>query len=98
MTAIKQKTANFRVIGVIDDTKIVVNAGSMNGVSNGHFCAILAPAMDAVDPETSENLGSFKLFKGKGVVSQCYEKFSIVSGKFEMEIKHHDIAEFYSDF
>lgn len=66
------------VIEVIDNSKVVVNAGRINGIESGSQCQITAPSRDIIDPFTNENLGSLSLKKGYAQVTQLYEKFCVV--------------------
>lgn len=69
---------SFRVIQIINTSTIVVNAGKKDGIDTGLKCEVFADTQTIIDPQTHTPLGDMELFKGRGVVTQVYEKFCVV--------------------
>ncbi|MBN2686222.1 MAG: hypothetical protein JXR40_13155 [Pontiellaceae bacterium] len=55
----------LKVIKVVDDTTIVINAGSEDGITaNQKFTLYCLDTEDLIDPDTNENLGRLEIVKG----------------------------------
>ena len=61
-----QKTSpTFRVVKIISDTEIVINAGTADGVDRSTQFEIFVPGKPIIDPETKETLGNLDLIKAR---------------------------------
>lgn len=67
----------FRVVRIIDDTSLVVNAGTENGVEKGDIMQICGVGATIVDPETKKELGCLDIVKAKLNVSEVYDKMCV---------------------
>lgn len=52
-----KKTKNFKVIRILDEYRIVVNAGAEDQVTDQCYFQIMGANNEIVDPETKESLG-----------------------------------------
>lgn len=53
----------YRVIKIIDDKTIVINAGENDGIKSGNKFQIYAVGEHVIDPETKEDLGTLNTVK-----------------------------------
>ena len=65
---------NAQVATIIDDTTLVLSAGSDAGVREGVLFAVVARYQQIVDPETGENLGQWESVKARVVVVHVQER------------------------
>tara|TARA_B100000678_G_C18226956_1_gene509246 strand:+ start:4439 stop:4879 length:441 start_codon:yes stop_codon:yes gene_type:complete len=73
----------IRVSNIIDDFKIVLTAGTKDGVRMSDRFLIYGIGPDVVDPETGENLGSLELVRGRGKVLHLQERFCTITSSTE---------------
>ena len=67
----------FRVIKIISDRRIVINAGK-NDVSEGDILRVIVKNdEEIIDPETNEVLGTLDFVKATVYVEHVYDKMSI---------------------
>ncbi len=71
------KDAIFRVIEILDPTRILINGGSNQGLSDGDTLEIFETGGSVVDPQTGENLGTLDFIKDQVEVVTLYENFSL---------------------
>lgn len=68
----------MRVVKIIDDRSIVINAGENEGIKEGdRFCVYSENGTPVIDPVTKEDLGAFRGIKAKIEATIVYEKMSI---------------------
>lgn len=68
----------IKVIKIIDDKKIIINAGIADGISYNDRLEIYAEAnSDIIDPDTGENLGKLKYIKACVRAQHIEEKYTI---------------------
>lgn len=67
----------FKVVKIINEYKVVVNAGSQDFIREGAELEIFAPGKDVIDPDTGENLGALDYVKAKLCVIDVFPKMSI---------------------
>jgi hypothetical protein len=67
-----------RVAAVMDDTTLVLNAGSQMGVKEGMLFDVVAQHQEITDPNTGEGLGQWEVAKARVVVTHVQEKMSTV--------------------
>lgn len=71
------KDAIFRVIEILDPTRILINGGSSQGLVEGDILEIFETGEKIKDPQTGEILGTLDFIKDKVEVVTTYEKFSL---------------------
>lgn len=76
-----------KVAAVMDDTTLVLNAGSQQGVSEGMLFDIVAQHQEIADPDTGESLGQWEVAKARVVVTHVQEKMSTVRTPLAEEIE-----------
>ena len=65
----------LKVIKVVDDITVVINAGSADGItSNQKFTIYRLDSSDLIDPDTKENLGKLEIVKGVASPTHIQEK------------------------
>lgn len=80
MTEQKAPSWPARVVEVLDDSRVVINRGSRDGLKMGLVCLVYGlGANDLVDPETHENLGRLEVVRGFGKVTHIQEKVATLS-------------------
>jgi hypothetical protein len=67
-----------KVAEIIDETKIVINSGSSDGIRVGEYFLILSYGAEVKDPDTGESLGKLENFKGTGKIVHVQEKIAIL--------------------
>lgn len=67
----------YRVIKIISEYKIVVNAGSTDLIHEGQLFEIFAPGKEVIDPETGENLGSLDYVKAKLYAQDVFPRMCV---------------------
>jgi len=74
----KQK---IKVIKIIDDKSLVINAGADKGLHVGDIIEVFQPGDEVVDPETNESLGSLDYVKARLDVVTSLPKMSVCKDK-----------------
>lgn len=70
----------YRIVKIIDDTSIVINAGKNNSINIGDEFEILGKNGEKVlDPLTGESLGEIDLIKGTVIARYVYPRMTICS-------------------
>ena len=67
-----------KVAAVMDDTTLVLNAGSHMGVKEGMLFDVVAEHQEITDPDTGESLGRWEVAKARVVVTHVQENMSTV--------------------
>ncbi len=67
----------FKVIKIIDDRKIVINAGTSHGLNTGDELEIYLPGKPIIDPDTNEDLGTLDPIKAYIEIRNIYPKMSV---------------------
>jgi hypothetical protein len=75
---------DIRVIKIINDTTLVINAGSTDyNIKIGDKFQILdANGEDLIDPMSGDKIGKLPIYKSKVFVTDIYDNFSIVRSKY----------------
>lgn len=68
---------NIKVVKVIDEYEVVINAGENAGVAVGDIYEIYAPGEPVFDIDSNEILGTLDYIKARIKVKQVFEKMSI---------------------
>lgn len=84
----------IKVIKVIDEFQLVLNVGSIDGITDNHRFLVYELGEEFQDPETGEILGRLEIVKGTGIVSHLQEKMcTICSDKINKTIAQKIITE-----
>lgn len=67
----------IKVIKIIDEYNIVINAGSLDGIKEDDLLEIYVKGDSVIDPETQEDLGTLDLIKATLLVKKAYDKMSV---------------------
>ena len=67
----------FRVIKIIDDKHLVINAGKNDKVNIGDIFEIYEIGDEVIDPETNESLGILTSTKAEVKVTSLYSKMAV---------------------
>jgi hypothetical protein len=78
---------DFKVAGIVDKYRVVINRGSNDGIEIGDRFLILSIGEELFDPDTSESLGCVEVIKGKGEVTHVQEKMATLQTTDTHEIK-----------
>lgn len=65
-----------KVAAIVDDTTLVLNVGSREGVREGQLFAIVASHAEIFDPDSGESLGAWESVKGRVVVTHVQERMA----------------------
>lgn len=69
----------FKIVEIIDSTKIVINAGSNEGIrENQRFLVYSLDGKEIIDPDTGKSLGNLEVVKGTGIASFIQEKMCTI--------------------
>lgn len=69
---------DIKVARIVDDFTVVINAGTVDGISQGNVVMVYDIDGTVKDPDTGETLGELEIVKGTGVVTNAQERFSTV--------------------
>lgn len=67
----------IKVIKIIDDKTLVINAGRENGIETGNDIEIYQPGNEIIDPDTNKSLGTLDYIKAELEVVNVYPKMSV---------------------
>ena len=67
-----------KVAAIIDDTTLVLNVGSLDGVREAQLFAIISVQGEVSDPDTGDSLGQWEAVKGRVVVTHVQERMATV--------------------
>ena len=74
-------TSNFKIVKIISEYKVVVNAGSMNFISEDDTLEVYQPGQEVTDPETGESLGTLDFIKAKLRVVDVFPKMCVCENR-----------------
>ena len=72
------ETITGKVAAVIDETTLVLNAGSADGVKLGMVFSIFAEYQEILDPDSGDSLGKWEMVKAQVVVEHVQERVCTV--------------------
>lgn len=67
----------YKVVKIVNEYKVVVNAGSNDLIQKGQCLEIFAPGREVIDPDTNESLGVLDYVKAKLYVKDVFPKMSL---------------------
>lgn len=68
---------SWKVVKIIDEYNIVVNAGSEHGIRKDSRLEIFVPGEEIIDPETNESLGTLDTIKAYLEVKNVFPKMCV---------------------
>jgi hypothetical protein len=68
---------NWKVVKIIDEYNIVVNAGYEHGINKGARLEIFVPGEEVIDPDTNESLGTLDTIKAYLEVKNVFPKMCV---------------------
>lgn len=71
----------YKVIKIINEYKLVINAGKNRFIKQGDTLEIFVPGEEIFDPETKESLGSLDFIKAYLVVKDVFDKMCVCENK-----------------
>ncbi len=74
-------TSNFRIVKIISEYKVVVNAGSNCSICEGDILEVYQPGQEVTDPETGESLGTLDFVKAKLRVVDVFPKMCVCENR-----------------
>lgn len=74
-----------KVAAIIDDTTLVLNVGSTQGVREGMVFSIVSEHQEIMDPDTGTGLGSWEIPKARVVVTHVQERMCTVRSPLRQE-------------
>lgn len=67
----------LKIAAVLNDYKVVINAGADNGIRKGQRYLIYALSdHEIIDPDTGKSLGYLEIVKGTGVIIHVQDKMA----------------------
>lgn len=76
---------DIRVATILDECRIVINAGIVDGIENGTRIVLYEIGKDITDPITKENLGKLEIVKGSGIVTHVQERIATVESNMKKD-------------
>jgi len=71
-------TITAKVAAIIDETTLVLNVGSSDGVQEGMVFAIFVEYQEILDPDSGESLGKWEMVKARVTVEYVQDKLCTV--------------------
>jgi hypothetical protein len=82
-----EKKIDYKVAGIVDKYRVVINRGSEHGIETGQRFLILNIGDELFDPDTGGSLGCVEVIKGKGEVTHVQERIATLQTTDTHEIK-----------
>ena len=76
------KVITGRIIRILDKRTVIINLGSVDGVTHNSLFSIMGDPEPVIDPKTNEELGRVKIVKIKIKAIQVSEKFTIAKSNW----------------
>lgn len=74
-------TRKYKIAKIIDEFKVVVNAGSNDFIKDGDFLEVYQPGQEVIDPDTGESLGALDFIKAKLRVVNVFPKMCVCENR-----------------
>lgn len=71
----------YKIVKIISEYKVVINAGSNSFVKEGDIFEVFEPGAEVFDPETKESLGTLDFVKAKLRVIDVFPKMSVCENR-----------------
>ena len=72
----------YKVVKIIDDTSLIINAGSVDKVQVGDIMVVVGKGDIVIDPDTNEELGCLEIEKARLKIMEVYEKMCICQSAY----------------
>lgn len=76
------KKIKGKIIRILDASTVIINLGSVHGVTDNSVFSILGGPEAVIDPFTNESLGTVSMVKGRVKATSVSEKFTIAASKW----------------
>lgn len=76
-----------KIASVVDQFRVVINAGRVNGIKVGQRFLIYKIGEEVVDPDSKESLGRLEVIKGIGEVIHVQEKMATLQTTDKHEVQ-----------
>ncbi|MCB1193558.1 MAG: hypothetical protein H7A23_09350 [Leptospiraceae bacterium] len=73
------------VAEIINDNKIVINAGEKDGLKKGMEVLVYAKGNEIFDPLTNESLGILEIVKGTGTITHLQNRIATVESNMKLD-------------
>lgn len=74
-------TGNYKIVKIINEYKVVVNAGSNSFIKEDDILEVYQPGQEVTDPETGESLGTLDFVKAKLRVVDVFPKMCVCENR-----------------
>lgn len=74
-------TRKYKIAKIIDEYRVVVNAGSNDFIKDGDFLEVYQPGQEVIDPDTGESLGALDFIKAKLRVVDVFPKMCVCENR-----------------
>ena len=81
-----------KIASVIDEYRVVINAGKKDGVEIGHRFLIYKIGDEILDPDRKESLGRIEVVKGKGEVIHVQDRMATLQTTEKHEIQRRPMG------
>lgn len=71
----------YKIVKIIDEYKVVVNAGGNNFIQEGTILEVYEPGAEVIDPDTKESLGTLDFIKAKLRVVDVFPKMCVCENR-----------------
>lgn len=72
---------NYKIVKIIDEYAVVVNAGSNSFIKENDTLEVYQPGQEVTDPETGESLGTLDFVKAKLRVTDVFPKMCVCENR-----------------
>lgn len=74
-------TSSYKIVKIISEYKVVVNAGSNSYINEGDTLEVYQPGQEVTDPDTGESLGTLDFVKAKLRVVDVFPKMCVCENR-----------------
>ncbi len=74
-------THKYKIAKIIDEYRVVVNAGSNDFIKDDDFLEVYQPGQEVTDPDTGESLGTLDFVKAKLRVVDVFPKMCVCENR-----------------
>lgn len=91
-------TSNFKIVKIISEYKVVVNAGSNCSIREDDILEVYQPGQEVTDPETGESLGTLDFVKAKLRVVDVFPRMCVCENRDTQKTTLIDIVQNFSPY
>lgn len=74
----------YKVIEIVDNTRILINYGRNDGASVDQPVRVYSKGREVRDPETNKSLGNWNIIKDELTITEVFNKFSVCMKKIKV--------------